>query len=698
MAPVPDEILREAQELREKLDHHSYCYYVLDQPEVSDAEYDRLFRRLEALEAEHPDLVTPDSPTQRVGAEPVEAFGTVTHTIPMLSLGNALSRDELDEWLQRTSDGLDGEPFDIVAEPKLDGLAVELIYEHGMLVLGATRGNGVTGEDVTQNLRTVKAIPLRLRAEGVPPRLEVRGEVYMHKGRFEELNEQRRAADDAPFANPRNAAAGSLRQLDPRVTATRPLLIFLYGLGEVVGAEFNTHSEELDFLRRIGFPVVEPVVCRNADEIQDYWQRMHDKRDDLPYEVDGIVLKVDSLAQQERLGQRSRSPRYAIAYKFPPEQMTTVVTDIEVQVGRTGAITPVARLEPVRVGGVVVTNATLHNESEIARKDVRVGDTVTVQRAGDVIPEVVCVHLGQRKPDAPARYRLPDACPACESPIERPEGEVVARCINFTCPAQVRARIEHFASRGAMDIDGLGEKLVDRFVEEGFVSSPADLYFLDEGPEKNWPEDGQQDLFAEPQGLSTAQRLAALEGFGRKSVDNLFAAIDASRERSLARCVYALGIRNVGEHVAELLADAFGSIDALVSADLETIEQTEGVGPTIAREVRDFFDTEANGAAVQRLREGGVRFPQTERPEAVEQASAPFAGKTFVFTGALSVPRQDAEAQVKALGGKATGSVSSKTDYVVAGPGAGSKLAKAQKLGVPVLTEEEFQAMLEKAE
>ena len=675
MADVPDAARQEAEWLRATIEHHNHRYYVLDQPEVSDAEYDGLLRRLEALERDYPDLVTPDSPTQRVGAEPVEAFGTVRHALPMLSLGNALNADEFGEWYGRTRDGLEGELFELVAEPKLDGLAVELVYEQGRFVLGSTRGDGVTGEDVSENLRTIQSIPLRLRpASGeAPSRLEVRGEVYMDRDRFAELNARREEAGEPPFANPRNAAAGSLRQLDPRITASRPLRIFLYGLGIAEGVELASHTDELALLRDLGLPVVRHRICASADEVQAYWDEMSEARETLPFEIDGIVLKVNRRDQQQKLGVRSRSPRFAIAYKFPAQEAVTRLRDIEVQVGRTGALTPVARLEPVRVGGVEVSNATLHNQDEIDRKDVRIGDTVVIRRAGDVIPEVVQV-VADRRTGKERPFTMPDACPVCGSEVERPEGEVVARCINFACPAQVKGRVEHFASRGAMDIDGLGTKLVDQLVETGLVASPADLYFL------------------------AKEQLAALERMADKSAENLIAALEASKSRSLARCIYALGIRHVGEHVAEVLAEEFLTLDALLAASYDHLEATHEIGPIVARSIRDFLDSPENLAAIQRLREGGVQFPPTERREVAVEGDGPFAGKTFVFTGKLQTfTREDGEALVKARGGRASKSVSRETDYVVAGEKAGSKLAKAGKLGIAVLSEDEFQKMVEEA-
>jgi len=671
MAKATTEVRREIERLRREIEHHNYCYYVLDRPEVSDAEYDRLFDRLVELERQHPELVTPDSPTQRVGAQPVEAFGAVRHSLPMLSLDKAQSEAELAEWWRRTSDGLGGEPFEVIAEPKLDGLSVELVYEDGRFVVGSTRGDGETGEDVTQNLRTIRAIPLTLRSDNAqpPPRLEARGEVYIEKQAFAALNRRLQDAGEEPFANPRNAAAGSLRQLDPRITASRPLQIFLYGVGQVAGATLPTHAAELKLLQDLGFRVVSPIrLCRSKEDVVAFWTEMNDAREKLPFEMDGIVLKVDRADQRERLGVRSRSPRYAVAYKFPPRQATTLVRDIEVQVGRTGALTPVARLEPVRVGGVEISNATLHNQDEIDRKDVRIGDTVIVQRAGDVIPEVVAV-LTEKRTGRERKFTMPANCPVCGSRVQRPEGEVVARCINFACPAQVKGRIEHFASRGAMDIEGLGTKLVDQLVEKGLVKSPADLYFL------------------------TKDQLAGLERMADKSAQNLLDALEASKSRPLARCLFALGIRHVGEHVADLLAQEFGTLDALIAADEARLSATHGIGPTIGRAIAEFFHNPENLAAIERLRQGGVKFPPVAK-RAVAAGSA-IAGKTFVFTGALThFTREQAEALVKERGGRAAGSVSKKTDYVVAGESAGSKLAKARELGVKVITEDDFRKML----
>ena len=779
MADVPEAARQEAERLRATIEHHNHRYYVLDRPEVSDAEYDQRLRQLEALERDYPELVTPDSPTQRVGAEPVEAFGTVRHTLPMLSLGNALNADEFGEWHKRTTDGLEGEPFGLVAEPKLDGLAVELVYEQGRFVLGSTRGDGVTGEDVSENLRTIQSIPLRLRTETrpAPPRLEVRGEVCMDRDRFAELNARREEAGEPPFANPRNAAAGSLRQLDPRITASRPLRIFLYGLGLVEGVELASHTDELALLRDLGLPVVRHRICSSVDEVQAYWDEMSEARETLPFEIDGIVLKVNRRDQQDKLGERSRSPRFAIAYKFPAQEATTRLRDIEVQVGRTGALTPVARLEPVRVGGVEVSNATLHNQDEIDRKDVRIGDTVVIRRAGDVIPEVVRVVAESRTGDE-CPFTMPDACPACGGPVERDrdpdkvylwcenrecaefkrrltknappdtcricgaglrreqrgewlhffctnqdcekstkavrrkplptacdacggpleelDGGAVLSCTSMMCPAQAKKRIEHFASRGAMDIDGLGTKLVDQLVEAGLVRGPADLYFLAQSALREAEARTLADLTPDQLHTLSLDALANLERMGDTSAQNLLDALEASKGRSLPRCIFALGVPHVGEAVAEMIAQEFDSIDALLTASPDRIKgmwKKEG-GGALARSVHTFFSNPQNQAAIQRLRQGGVRFRDVETDEVAASGDSPFAGKVFVFTGALSIARDEAEGLVKAGGGRATSSVSTKTDYVVAGEKAGLKLAKARKLGVKVISEDEFREMV----
>ena len=660
-------------ELRDLLNRHNYRYYVLDDPEVADAEYDRLLRELEDLEAQQPELVTADSPTQRIGAAPAEQFDTVAHAVPMLSLNNAMNEDEIRSRFHEPVIKQLGEDaaVEFVAEPKLDGLAVELVYEKGILTLGSTRGDGETGEDVTLNIRTIKSVPLRLHASGgqaIPALLEVRGEVYMPKDAFEAMNRRQAEADKKLFANPRNAAAGSLRQLDPAVTAARPLDIFLYGVGRVEGKTFDTHAESLDFIQSLGLKTVrERRTCKSLDETLDYYREMMACRDDLPYEMDGVVLKVNDLAQQKKLGVRSRSPRYAIACKFPPRQETTVLLDITVQVGRTGALTPVAELEPVRVGGVEVRRATLHNEDEIARKDVRIGDTVVIQRAGDVIPEVVMPVVDKRT-GKEKKFTMPDKCPVCKADATRPEGEAVRRCVGIACPAKLKGTIEVFASKGAMDIEGLGAKLVEQIVDGGTIKDPAGLYEL---KLEDW---------------------AGLERMAEKSAGNLLDAFEASKQRPLARVLFALGIRNVGAHVSDILASHFGGIDAIMAASVDELQEIDEVGPIVAQSVAEFFANDANRAVVDRLKEAGIKA--LSEVAVVAPKGDTFAGKTFVFTGKLEqVTREEAEEKVRSLGGRAASSVSQKTDYVVAGPGAGSKLAKAQSLGVAVISEAEFVEM-----
>ena len=662
-------------ELRDLLNHHSYRYYVLDDPEVSDAEYDRLLRELEELEAQHPGLVTPDSPTQRVGAAPAGQFESVTHAVPMLSLNNAMNEDEIrSRFFEPVARQLgEDAKIEFVAEPKLDGLAVELVYEDGILTLGSTRGDGETGEDVTLNIRTIKSIPLRLHASAggsVPALLEARGEVYMPKEAFEAMNRRQAEAGEKLFANPRNAAAGSLRQLDPAVTAGRALDISLYGVGRVEGMTFDTHAESLDFIHSLGLKTVrERRTCTSLDEALGYYREMMGRRDDLPYEMDGVVLKVNALAQQAELGVRSRSPRYAIACKFPPRQETTKLLDITVQVGRTGALTPVAELEPVRVGGVEVRRATLHNEDEVARKDVRIGDTVVIQRAGDVIPEVVAPVI-EKRTGGETMFTMPEQCPVCGADATRPEGEAVRRCVGIACLAKLKGTLEVFASKGAMDVDGLGAKLIEQLVDAGRIKDPADLYDL------------------------TLDDWAGLERMAEKSAQNLLDALEASKQRPLARVLFALGIRNVGAHVSDVLASRVGSVDAIAGASVEALQEIDEVGPVVAQSVADFFANDANRAVVERLKQAGIRA--LTEAAVVEVRGDTFAGKTFVFTGKLErMTRDEAAEKVRALGGRASASVSKKTDYVVAGPGAGSKLAKAESLGVAVISEDEFLAMCE---
>ncbi|MEE9276056.1 MAG: NAD-dependent DNA ligase LigA [bacterium] len=669
-----------AAKLRQTLDLHNHRYYVLDDPLVSDAEYDSLLRELQALEADHPALADPASPTRRVGAPPLEAFEVFLHDPPMLSLENAVDEEEVREFGERAKRYL-RQTFDreleacaYVVEPKLDGLAVELVYRDGLFVSGGTRGDGVRGEDVTQNLRTVGAVPLRLRREeGAPPPpalLSVRGEVFMRLEAFGRLNRARREAEEPPFANPRNAAAGSLRQLDPAITASRPLDIYLYGVGRTEGIEFESQSALLGALPGWGLPVnPEWRRCTDLEEALARSRELLEGREKAPYEMDGAVIKVDAFELQRDLGVKSRAPRWAIARKFPPKQETTVVEDFVVQVGRTGALTPVALLRPVRVGGVEVSRATLHNEDEVAKKDVRKGDTVVVQRAGDVIPEVVAVIL-KKRPKGARKFKMPKECPVCKTEVPpRPEGEIVSRCPNPKCPAVVREGIRHFASRRALDIEGLGEKLVNQLVDSGMVSEPADLFALER------------------------DALAAMERMAEKSAENLIAALEEAKRPSLARFLFALGIRHVGEHLAEVLADRFGGVDALAEAGREALEEVPEVGPQVAESVSSFFADYRT--VVDNLLAAGVRPAAPERPSSPEGGAAPFAGKTFVLTGTLSArPRSAAKAAIEALGGRVSGSLSKKTDFVVAGESPGSKLAKAESLGVAVLDEAAFEKAL----
>ncbi|HEX9803918.1 MAG TPA: NAD-dependent DNA ligase LigA [Gammaproteobacteria bacterium] len=660
---IPAEAQQRAAELREQLAYHNYRYYVLDDPAIPDAEYDRLFRELQALEAQYPALVTPDSPTQRVGAEPLKGFAEVRHAIPMLSLGNVFSEEELLDFDRRVREGLGVEEVEYSAEPKLDGLAISIRYEEGMLVRAATRGDGATGEDVTQNVRTIESVPLRLYGKGWPSVLEVRGEVYMPKAGFEALNERQREKGEKSFANPRNAAAGSLRQLDPRITATRPLTMYCYGVGVVEGGSLpGTHSAIMEKLKGWGLRVSPELrVVKGAQGCLDYFHAIGERRDSLPYDIDGVVYKVDSIARQRELGFVSRAPRWATAHKFPAQEEMTRLNDVEWQVGRTGALTPVARLEPVQVAGVVVSNATLHNPDEIARKDVRIGDTVIVRRAGDVIPEVVGVVLAKRPPHARA-IQTPSHCPVCGSEVEREEGEAVPRCSGgLFCSAQRKNAIWHFASRRAMDIDGLGDKLVEQLVDEGLIHDVADLYAL------------------------TQEQIAGLERMGEKSAANLVEALEKSKESTLERFLYALGIREVGESTARTLSRHFGSLEKIREASEEALLQVEDVGPIVAHHIHTFFRQEHNLEVIDKLIRAGVHWPDV----AVKATGAqPLAGQTFVLTGALeSMTRDEAKERLQALGAKVSGSVSKKTRVVVAGAEAGSKLARAESLGVEVWDE-----------
>ena len=653
------------KELSRELERHNRLYYEQDMPELTDAEYDALFRELQDLEARFPELSQPDSPARRVGGRPLAKFSQVRHSTPMLSLENAFTEADLTDFDHRIKRflGLGGETsIGYLCEPKMDGVAVELVYRHGLFSIGSTRGDGIVGEEVTENLKTIKDIPLRLKCEPPPELLTVRGEVYLPLAPFRKLNEEREEAGEPPFANPRNAAAGSLRQLDSKITAKRPLSIFCYAPGEYSGITFSSQS---DFLARIpewGIPVnplIEPV--RGIENVLAYYQEMMEKRDRLPYEIDGVVVKVDPYALQRDLGEKSRTPRWAIAWKFPPRQATTVIEDIVPSVGRTGVITPVAHLARVEVSGVMVSRATLHNWEEMERKDIRKGDTVIVERAGDVIPAVVRV-VTEKRQGTETLLPVPLSCPKCGGAVVRIPGEVAVRCVGLACPAQLLERLKHFASRRAMDIDGLGEKFVEQLLELKLVKDVADIYFLTEAD------------------------FMRFERMGKKLCENLLAAIEGSKSRELSRLIYGLGIRHVGEHTAKLLASAFGTIDNLARAGEEELLTVREVGPQVAASIADFFKNEENLKVIERLREAGVS-PKVEQ----KRLGGRFSGKTFVFTGALTrFTRDDAKKMVEQEGGHAAGSVSKKTDYVVAGAEAGSKLEKAVQLGVRVLNEEEF--------
>ncbi|HOV22811.1 MAG TPA: NAD-dependent DNA ligase LigA [Candidatus Marinimicrobia bacterium] len=659
-----DALREKAKELRRQIETANYNYYVLDNPTISDAEYDRLMRELEQLEAAYPELRTPDSPTQRVGAQPLDEFKTVTHRVPMLSLDNAMDEGEIRDFAIRVQKSLPGETVQFVCEPKIDGLAVELVYENGVFISGSTRGDGITGEDITQNLLTIRSIPLRLMPNlPIPTLLEVRGEVYMDKADFQRLNEQQLKEGKPLFANPRNSAAGSVRQLDPQITAKRPLKIFCYGLGSLEGYFFQTHHEFLEALLKWGFrvnPLIE--IAKEVEALIAYYHKIESIRDSMPYDIDGVVYKVDSLTQQAKLGIKSRSPRWAIAGKFKAQQEVTQIIDIEASVGRTGAITPVAHLKPVQIGGVTVSHATLHNQDEIDRKDIRIGDWVVVQRAGDVIPQVVKV-ITERRTGNEKRYSIPANCPVCGTPVVREEDEAKHRCPNINCPAQIKASIEHFASKRAMNIEGLGEKLIEQLVDSGLIKNVADIYSL------------------------RKEQLLTLERMGEKSAQNLLDAITASQNVSLARFIYALGIRNVGEHMAKVLAKAFGSLERLSQASEEELMAIEGVGPIVARSVRNFFNAESNRQTIEKLLSSGIRISSEQDYKQKEE----IAGKTFVFTGTLTnFTREEAQALVEKYGGKSASSVSKKTDYVVVGENAGSKAETARQLGVKILNEAEF--------
>ncbi|HOV90368.1 MAG TPA: NAD-dependent DNA ligase LigA [Syntrophorhabdaceae bacterium] len=654
--------------LREEIEYHNYRYYVLDDPVISDAEYDRMMRELERLEEENPEFFSPNSPTQRIGAKPLEEFSTVTHTIPMLSLANAMTDEEVIDFDKRVKKLLGLSNLDYVIEVKIDGLAVELVYINGEFVLGSTRGDGFTGEDITQNIRTIRSIPMKLmRTDNVPipERLEVRGEIYMGKREFEELNKKREITGEPVFANPRNAASGSVRQLDPKITASRKLNIFCYAMGEIIGVDFKTHIDFLDHLKKWGFRVNPYTkLCHNLDEVFKHYNYIKSIRDEIPYEIDGTVIKVNRLDYQANLGQVSRSPRWAIAYKFESHEEKTIVEDIIVSVGRTGALTPVAMLKPVNIGGVIVERATLHNEDEIERKDIRIGDMVIVTRAGDVIPEVVRVLKDVRK-GIERPFIMPNYCPVCGEPVVRPEGEAIRRCVNINCPAQIKGRIIHFASKRAMDIDGLGEKLVEQLVDKAIIRDVSDLYYL------------------------SKEQLANLERMADKSAQNILDAINVSKKRPYSRFLYGLGIRHVGEHISGLLAERYKNMEELMNAGEEELMNIPEIGPEVANSIVLFFQDEKNRQTIERIIQAGVEIEYEKTGE------RPLDGLLFVFTGALkSMSRDEARKKVEVLGAKTANSVGKKVNIVVAGEEAGSKLDKARQMGIKIIGEDEFLEMI----
>ncbi|MFB3825654.1 MAG: NAD-dependent DNA ligase LigA [Bryobacteraceae bacterium] len=660
---MPKDVAAEIEALRGELRRHEHLYYVLDQPEISDAEYDEMMRRLRGLEEEHPEFLTPDSPTQRVGGKPREGFIKVPHRTPMLSLDNALNEGELREFDRRVRESLAGEPYRYVAELKLDGLSMAAHYGEGVFTQAITRGDGAVGEDVTENARTIRSLPLKVAAHF--PAFEARGEVVMNRGAFERLNAERDERGLSRFANPRNAAAGSLRVLEPSVTASRRLEYFAYYLLVEGDPAFESHWDSLEALAKMGFKVnPNRALCHSVDAVLEFCAGWEARRDELPYEIDGVVVKVDSVPQQRRLGYTAKAPRWAIAYKYPARQAVTVVEDIGVQVGRTGALTPVAHLKPVEVSGVTVSRATLHNEDEIERLGLQIGDTVTVERSGDVIPKVVRVTSqgSYRRP-----FRMPRTCPVCGGKVVREEGEAASRCINTNCPARLKESLLHFASRGVMNIDGMGEALVDQLVDRGIVKSVADIYDLTPG------------------------QLEGLERMGRKSAGNLARNIERSRQAPLARVLTALGIRFVGERTAKFLADEFGSLDKIAAADIPTLQAAEEVGPKVAESICQFFREPRNQELVERLRSAGLRFES----EVKRKRGGPLRGFTFVLTGTLpTLKREDAKQLIEAAGGKVTGSVSNRTSFVVAGVEAGSKLDKARELGVTVIDEQQLLDMI----
>jgi len=674
MAQILEQVRAEYEQLKDELNQHNHRYYVLDEPTIPDSEYDRSMRRLQDIEQQHPELLSDDSPSQRVGGAALPSFSQVSHAVPMLSLDNAFSEEELEAFDRRISDRLnykDDQQIDYVCEPKLDGVAVSLLYNQGLLVRGATRGDGKVGEDITANVRTINSIPLRLNGDGIPELLEVRGEIYLPRGGFDKINAAAIAKGDKPFVNPRNAAAGSLRQLDSKITASRPLEMCAYSVGQFQGGETpDSHLNMLKALGSWGFKIntyVEAVQGTAACEA--YYERMQKRRDQLSYDIDGIVYKVNDLGLQQRLGFVSKAPRWAIARKFPAQEEMTQLVDVEFQVGRTGALTPVARLAPVFVGGVTVSNATLHNGDEIVRLGLCIGDTVIIRRAGDVIPKVAAVVL-DRRPENAQPIVFPENCPVCQSSVRRVEGEAVARCSGgLFCGAQSKEAIKHFASRKAMDIDGLGDKLVELLVDRGLIYSPADLYEL------------------------SATKIADLERMGEKSAQNLIDSIAVSRQTTLAKFLFALGIREVGEATGQTLARNFGSLEAIIEAEQDALLEVDDIGPVVAYYIRDFFRNPDNLSIINALRESGVSWDDID---ITAQDSQPLKGQTWALTGGMEImSRAEAKDRLQELGAKVAGSVSAKTSQVVAGPGAGSKLTKAQSLDIPVFDEEQFLAFLE---